>query len=76
MTLTIFLEDTIVALHHLHPPPSNLVPPLIFYYQPKHIFVLDRILFTQALIDIPHLCSGGFFGMVCEHFSAYQRTHP
>jgi hypothetical protein len=32
MTPAIFLEDTIVALHQLHPRPLNLVFPPIFYY--------------------------------------------
>ncbi len=57
------------TLHQLHLPPSNLVPPPSFYYQPKHIFVLDRILFTQALAIAPHLFSSGFSGMVFEHLS-------
>jgi hypothetical protein len=60
--LTIPLEDIIVALRQLHPPPLNLVPPLIFNYQLEHIFILDRILLT-----IHHLFSGGFFGMVYKH---------
>jgi len=32
MTLTILLKDTVVTLHQLHPPPSNLLRPPIFYY--------------------------------------------
>jgi hypothetical protein len=32
MTPAFPLDDTIVALHHLHPPPSNLVFPPIFGY--------------------------------------------
>ncbi len=46
MMQAILLEDTIVALSQLHPLPSDHVPPLIFDYQPKHTFVLDRFLFT------------------------------
>jgi hypothetical protein len=68
MTLIIPPEDTIVTLRQLHPRPSYLVLPSIFYYQPKHIFVLDNILFPQILTIAPHLSLSGFFGMVCEHF--------
>jgi hypothetical protein len=42
-------EDSIATLHQLHPPPLDLVPPLIFYYQLEHIFIMDKILFAQAL---------------------------
>jgi hypothetical protein len=49
------------------PPPLNLVPPPIFNYQPKHNFVLNRIMFAQALTIVPHLSSSGLFGMVYEH---------
>jgi hypothetical protein len=71
MTLIIFSKDTVASLCELHPFPSDLVPPPIFYYQPKHIFVLDRILFTQALATTPHLSSGGFSRMVYEHLLGY-----
>jgi hypothetical protein len=67
--LTIFSKDIIVALCQLHPRPLDLVPPLIFYYQPKHIFVLDRTLIAQALTTTPHLSSGGLSVMVYEHLS-------
>jgi hypothetical protein len=69
MTLAIPSKDTIVALHQLHPLPINLVPSPIFYYQHEHTFVLDRIVFAQALTIALHLSLGGLFGMVCEHFS-------
>jgi hypothetical protein len=67
MTLVIPLKDTIVVLHQLHFPSSNLVFPLIFYYQLKHIFLLDKILFTLTLTNAPHLSSGGLSWMVYEH---------
>ncbi len=67
--LAISLEDTIVALRQLHPPPSNLVPRHTFDYQPEQTFVLDRILFAQALAIAPHLSLGGLSGMVYEHLS-------
>jgi hypothetical protein len=38
-------KDIVVALCQLHPFPSNLVPPPIFDYQPKHNFSLDKTLF-------------------------------
>ncbi len=66
--LTMSLENIVVALHQLHPPPSNLVLPTIFYYQFKHIFVLDKILFAQVLIIAPHLSSGGLSKIVYEYF--------
>jgi hypothetical protein len=65
--LTFPSKDTIATLHQLHAPPSNLDPPPIFDYQPKHIFVLDRTMFAQALTVTPHLFSNGFFGMLYEH---------
>jgi hypothetical protein len=65
MTITIPLEDTIVAMRQLHPPPSNLVPLPIFDYKPEHTFVLDRILFAQTLAIAPHLSR--LYGMVYEH---------
>jgi len=67
MSLAVPSKDIITTLLQLRPLPSDHVPPLIFYYQPKHTFVLDRILFTQTLTTIPHLFSGGLFGMVYEH---------
>jgi hypothetical protein len=57
------------ALCQLQPLPLDHVPPLIFYYQPEHTFVLNRTLFAQALTIAPHLSLGGFFGMVYEHIS-------
>jgi len=69
MTLTIPLEDTIVALHQLHSPLLDLVLLLIFNYQLEHIFILDRTLFTQALANVPHLFLGGLSGMVDKHLS-------
>jgi hypothetical protein len=68
MMQTIPLEDIVVTLHQLHPLFSNLVLPH-FNYKLKHIFVLDRILFTQTLTITPHLSSNGLFGMVYEHLS-------
>jgi hypothetical protein len=53
----------------LHPFLLNLVLPLIFDYQPKHTFVLDKNLFAQTLAIIPHLFSSGLYGMVYEHIS-------
>ncbi len=55
-------------MRQLHPPLLDLVPP-IFYYQHEHIFVLDKILFTQVLTIAPHLSLGGLFEMVYEHLS-------
>jgi hypothetical protein len=46
MLIIIPLEDTVVALDQLHPPPLALVPPPIFDYQLQHIFVLDRTMLT------------------------------
>jgi hypothetical protein len=46
----------------------NLVLPPIFYNQPKHIFVLNRTLFSQTLTIVPHLFLHGFSKMVYEHF--------
>jgi hypothetical protein len=67
MMPTIPLEDTIATSHQLHPPPLNLIFPSIFYYQPKHIFVLDKTMFTQSLTIIPHLTLNGLSRMVYEH---------
>jgi hypothetical protein len=67
MILAIPLQDTIVALHELHPLPLDHVPPLIFYYQLEHTFMLDKILFTQTLTTTPHLSLGGLSRMVYEH---------
>ncbi len=69
MTPTIPSKGTIVVLHQLHPPPSNLVSPPIFDFQHEHIFILNRILFAQALTSTPHLFAGGFSRMVYEHLS-------
>jgi hypothetical protein len=66
MMLAIPLEGTIVTLCQLHPLPLDLVPPPIFDYQPKHIIILDRILFAQALTIAPHLSLGGLSKMVYE----------
>jgi hypothetical protein len=67
MTPTISLEDTVVALHQLHLLPLDLVLPPISNYQPKHIFSINKTLFTQALPDVPHLSLSGLFRMVYEH---------
>ncbi len=67
MTVAIPLKDTIATLHQLHPLPSYLVPLPIFYYQPEHTFVLNRILFAQALAITPRLFLGGLSIMVYEH---------
>jgi hypothetical protein len=69
MTLTIPLKDIVITLHQLHPLPSGLIPPPIFYYQLEHTFVLDRTLFAQALATTPYLSLNKRFGMVYEHFS-------
>jgi hypothetical protein len=69
MTLTIPSKDIVVALRQLHPLPSKHVPPLIFYFQPKHTFVLDKTLFVQALTIVPHLTLGGISKMVYDHLS-------
>jgi len=69
MTPTVLSNDIIVALRQLHPPPLDLVPPLIFSYQLEHTFVLDKILFAQALAIVLHLSPGGLSRMVYEHFS-------
>jgi len=68
MTLTIFLEDTITTLHKLCPLSLNLILIPIFDYQLEHIFVLDRIFFTQTLATTPCLFSSGLSRMVYEHF--------
>ncbi len=65
------MEDIVVAFHQLHPLPSNLVPPPIFYYQHEHTFVLDKILFAQTLAITPHLSLSGLCRMVYEHFSIW-----
>ncbi len=64
MTLVIPSKNIIATLRQLHPPPSNLVPPPYFDYQPQHIFVPNRILFAQALATTPHLSFDGLSGMV------------
>jgi hypothetical protein len=68
MTPTIPLKKTIATMFQLDPPPSNLIPSPIFYYQPKHIFVMDRT-FSQALAIALHLFFGELSRMVYEHFS-------
>jgi hypothetical protein len=67
MTPTIPSEDTIVALHQLNSPPLNLILPPILDFQLEHTFIVNRILFAQALTFVPHLFLGGFYGMVYEH---------
>jgi hypothetical protein len=62
-------KNIIVALSQLHPLPSNLNSLSIFDFQLEHVFVLDKIMFTQALANAPHLSSGGLSGMVYEHLS-------
>jgi hypothetical protein len=64
------LEDTVVVIRQQHPLPSNHVPPLSFYFQPNHTFVLNRTLFAQALAIAPHLFLGGPSGMDYEHLSS------
>jgi hypothetical protein len=67
MTSAIPLENIVVNLHQLHPPPSNLIFPPIFYYQPQHTFVMDKTMFAQALAIAPHFSFNGLYGMVYEH---------
>jgi hypothetical protein len=67
-TSIIFLKGTVATLHQLHSLPLDHVPPLIFYYQFEHTFVLDRILFAWALAVTPHWFLGGLSKMVYEHF--------
>jgi hypothetical protein len=69
MSPTIPSKDIVVALHQLHPFLSKHVLPLIFNYQQKHIFILNKTLFVQALTIALHLSSGGLCGMVYEHLS-------
>jgi hypothetical protein len=69
MTPTILLKDIVVAMRQLQPPLLDLVPLPIFDYQHEHIFVLDRILFTQVLAIALRLSLGGLFEMVYKHFS-------
>ncbi len=66
---TTLSKNIVVALHQVQPPPSDLVLPPIFYYQPKNIFVLNRTMFAKALATAPHLFSNGLFGMINEHLS-------
>jgi hypothetical protein len=66
MKLIIPSKDTLV-LHQLHLLPSDHVPPLVFYYKPKHTFVLDKTLFTHVLAIAPHLFLNGLFEMIYEH---------
>ncbi len=67
MMPTILLEDTIVIMRQSHPLPLDHVLLHIFDYQLEHTFVLNRTLFTHALVIIPHLSSNGLSGMVYEH---------
>jgi hypothetical protein len=53
------LSATLPSLDH--------VPSFIFYYQPKHIFVLNKMLFTPALATTPHLFLSGLSRMVYEY---------
>jgi len=78
MTLVIFSEDTIVALHLLHPLSLDLVFPPIFDYQLEHILILDRTLFTQALATFLICLQVGFMGWYTNISwdASYQRTHP
>jgi hypothetical protein len=68
MILVIPLKDIVVALHQIHFPSSNLVLPIIFYYQLEHIFFLGKTLFTLTLTTAPHLFLGRLSRMVYEHF--------
>ncbi len=70
-------QNIVATLCQLHPFPSDLVPPLIFYYKLEHTFVLDRTLFAQALAIAPHLSLGELFGsfMNISQDISYQRTH-
>jgi hypothetical protein len=71
------LEDTIVVLRQLHPLLLDHVLPLIFDYQLEHTFVLNRILFAQALTIARHLSLGGLSGMVYEHiFGCFIQEDP
>jgi hypothetical protein len=70
MMPTILSKGTISTLCQLLPPPLDLVPSPIFDYKPKHTFILDRVLFTQALAIVPHLSLGGLSKMVYECFLA------
>jgi hypothetical protein len=64
---TIPSKEIFATLHQLHPLPSILVFPLIFYYQFEHTFVLNMTLFTWALVTTPHSFSGGLSRMVYKH---------
>ncbi len=66
--LAIPLKDTIATPCQLHPPPLDHVPPLTFDFQPKRLFVLDKILFVQVLAIVLHLFLGGLSGMVYDIF--------
>jgi hypothetical protein len=57
MIPTSFLLDIIVAMCQLHPLFLGLLLRPIFDYQLEHIFVMDRILFAQALATTSHLSS-------------------
>jgi hypothetical protein len=65
-TLKTFDSNYCFKRHHcchvlITPPLLDLVPQPIFYYQPKHTFVLNRFLFAKAFTTTPHLSLGGFF---------------
>ncbi len=62
MTPTILSEDTVATLRQLHPFLSNLFFSPIFDNELKHIFVVDKILFAQALTIIFHFFWVGFLG--------------
>jgi hypothetical protein len=61
--LVISSKDIGVALHQLHPPSLDLVLPPIFDYKHEHTYVLDKILFAQALAIAPHLSLYGLSGI-------------
>jgi hypothetical protein len=63
----ILSKDIFATLRQLHPLPSTLDFPLIFYYQFEHTFVLNMTLFTWALVTTPHSFSGGLSRMVYKH---------
>ncbi len=73
----LFFQRAPLLPHTSYTPPSNLVPPPIFDFQLEHIFVLNRIMFAQALAYVPHLSSSGISRMVYEHLSrCFIPNHP
>jgi len=64
MTSAIPSKDTVVALGQLHPLALHLILLPIFNYKHEHTYVLDMIVFAQALTIVPHLSLDGLFGMV------------